>query len=46
MIRFHYGLVAFAVAAGLGLASMGQSAHAAIQGEDSTRLPAAPQGSS
>ena len=44
MIRFHYRLVAFAVAAGLGLPSMGQSAHAAIQGENSTRLPAASQG--
>ena len=29
--------------AGLGLAATGQSAHAAIQGEDSTRLPAASQ---
>ena len=43
MIRFQYGLVAFAVAVGLGLAATGQSAHAAIQGEDGTRLPAASQ---
>jgi hypothetical protein len=43
MIRFHYGLVAFAVAAGLGLAATGQSAHAAIQGEEGARMPAASQ---
>ena len=40
MIRFHYGLVALAVAAGLGLSA---PARAVIQDEDGTRLPAAAQ---
>ena len=41
MIRFHYGLVAFAVAAGLGIASMEHSAHAAMQGEAAAQDKAA-----
>ena len=39
MIRFHYGLVALAVAAGLGLSA---PARAAFQDEDAT-LPVASQ---
>jgi hypothetical protein len=42
MIRFHYGLVAFAVAAGLGLAATSEAAQATIQG-DGLRVPAASQ---
>jgi hypothetical protein len=41
MIRFHYALVALAVAAGLGLSA---PARATIQDEDAMRLPAASQG--